>query len=302
MNDLAASYAACREVSAAASSNFYLAFWFLPTAEHEAMCALYAFLRHGDDLCDADRPIAERRTALAAWRQSLQRALAGEYDHPILPALAATLRRYDIPQDYLFDVLDGFDTDLGPVRMANFGELDQYCYRVAGAVGLACLHIWGARANAAIAPARACGLAFQLTNILRDLAEDAAADRIYLPADEMTSRGYSAQDLRAGVRNAALRDLLAQQFARAHQAYRDAEALVGYLPAAGRRVWLVMFETYRHLLGEIERRGVDLLASRTELNLWTRIWIACGALWRSGLGEPSPPRRESHQQGRRPLR
>jgi phytoene synthase len=150
---------------------------------------LYAFCRATDDLADEPGDPAAKRAALARWRARLDAALAGDYSHRLHAALAHAVRTFDIPPAYLHDVIDGVESDLGPVRIETFAELHRYCYRVASAVGLACLPVWGLRTGTnpeqARGPAEAAGVAFQLTNILRDLGEDRSRGRVYLPRDEL---------------------------------------------------------------------------------------------------------------------
>src|SRR5262249_11977407 len=156
--------------------------------QHRSMCALYAFLRVADDLSDAPWPVDERRSALRDWRQSLQAALNGDYRHPIYPALHDAIIRHGIPVVHLLEVLDGVEMDLTVSRYDTFADLYRYCYHVASAVGLCCIHIWGFDGSAAASArpaAEAAGIALQLTNILRDIREDAGRGRVYLPAEEL---------------------------------------------------------------------------------------------------------------------
>jgi phytoene synthase len=228
------------------------------------MDALYAFLRVSDDLADGPGDPAAKRPELARWRAALGDALAGRYAHPVHPALHHAVRRYDIPPRHLYDVLDGVESDLLPVRFATFADLYPYCYRVASAVGLACVRVWGLRPGAAWAdaepPAVAAGIAFQLTNILRDLGEDAARGRVYLPEDEVARfgcpeavRGPGGPGRRAG----GLGDLLRFQAARARDYYRRAAGLDRLLTDPGRAIFGVMRGTYEALLAEVERRAAD---------------------------------------------
>src|ERR1700722_11475165 len=177
---VAASFAYCARLARRAATNFYHAFRLLPVDQRRGMCALYAFMRVADDLADADEPTEARRAALEAWRRQLGDALDGIYQHPLHPALHETVTRYDIPRDYLDAVLDGVCMDLDTDHYETFADLHCYCYRVASAVGLACVRVWGATGQNVETYAEAAGMAFQLTNILRDLAEDAARGRVYL--------------------------------------------------------------------------------------------------------------------------
>ena len=200
MNDeLAASYVHCQQIARRSASSFYYSFLLLPKPKRQAMCALYAFLRQTDDLSDSADSATDRRAALETWRESLERATRGAFDDPLLPALADTMAGYSIPVDHLHAVIDGVEMDLEPLEYETFDELEAYCHRVASAVGLACLCIWGTTSERALEPARQCGVAFQLTNILRDLKEDAARGRVYLPREDLARFDYSSDDLRAGI-------------------------------------------------------------------------------------------------------
>ena len=238
------------------------------------MDALYAFMRHTDDLADAAPGDCSRRDALAAWRAVLHEALqianckleiancklsASNPQSPIpnpssaiLPALADAVGRFHIPREHLDAVIDGVEMDLDSRRYETFDELRAYCERVASAVGLACIHVWGFRGPEAFEPARQAGIALQLTNILRDLKQDAAAGRVYLPLADLREYGYSLDDLLAGVDDQRFRRLMAIEVARAEQFYaRWGRALE--LVGAGRAgaVFGLMMATYHALLRKI---------------------------------------------------
>lgn len=276
--DLQASYAWCQQFSRRAASNFYYAFYLLPRPKRQSMCALYAFLRHADDLGDSQRPVGERRASLVELRTSLRRALDGQFDGPMYPALADTARRHAIPQDYLFDAIDGVEMDLDNRGFETFDELEVYCYRVASVVGMACVHIWGFRSQAALEPARQCGLAFQLTNILRDLKEDAQNGRIYLPREDLLRCNYSAEDLRRGVSDERFEALMQLQIGRAERLYDAAAGLAAHLYWDGRRVLHCMLATYRGLLDQIKRRRIDVFRHRVHLSLWDKCSITARSI------------------------
>jgi phytoene synthase len=280
-SELEASYAHCQQIARRSSSSFYYSFLLLARPQRQAMCALYAFLRRTDDLGDSDAPLAERRKALLAWRQSLRRAVAGRYDDPLLPALADTIRVHGVPPECLEEVIDGVEMDLEPTRYESFDDLAHYCHRVASAVGLACLPIWGCTSAAAEVPARSCGLAFQLTNILRDLKEDAQIGRIYLPRQDFERFDYSPDELKAGIHNERFRQLMRFQIERAEQLYADGVDLVSHLSADGQRVFGSMVAVYRALLAEIKRLDGDVLSRRVQLSRWQKMRIA--SQWFSGV-------------------
>src|SRR3954469_242245 len=218
---LDASYRFCGALSRREARNFYYSFLLLPPPLRRSMYALYAFMRHTDDLADDPGPCRDRDTQLERWRGDVHRALeAGESAAwPGLAALAATVERHAIPARYLDDVIDGVAMDLHPRPFPTFDDLYGYCYRVASAVGLCCLYIWGYRSDGGRAEslAEACGIALQLTNIVRDVREDAGNGRIYCPVDDMVLFGASPDDLVAARTGEPLRRLLAFEAARAYE-------------------------------------------------------------------------------------
>jgi phytoene synthase len=275
---LAHSYAYCERLARREAGNFYHAFRLLPRSQRFAMCALYAFMRVADDLSDGPEPVGDKRRLLDDWRRQLDLALTGTPTHPLHPAFAHTVAMFGIPRRYLVDVLDGVSMDLGPVRYDTFADLYPYCYRVASAVGLACIHVWGFDRPEATAHAEAAGIAFQLTNILRDLAEDAARGRVYLPREDLERFGYTEEQLRCGQRDDRFRALMRFEVERARSYYEAARPLAGMLRPAGRAVFLVMANTYRGLLDEIERRDYDVFSRRVRLSRWHKLWLALRAL------------------------
>jgi phytoene synthase len=278
---LAASYAFCRQAVRQARSSFTPCFWLLSRPKHEAMEALYAFMRHTDDLADSPRPAAERRVALRQWRAALDAALAGSAAAPkdlaglpLLPALADTVERFGIPKEHLHAVIDGVEMDLDRRFYETFDDLTEYCRRVASAVGLACIYVWGFRGDEAFRPADQCGVAFQLTNILRDLKEDTQQGRVYLPLEDLRVCGYSADDLAQGVADERFDRLMALETDRAERLYREGAELARYLEPDGRRILGMMMEVYHRLLVEIRRRPHDVLARRVRLSRWQKVAIA----------------------------
>ncbi len=274
----AESYAFCERLARREAGNFYHAFRLLPRPQRRAMCALYAFMRVADDLSDGPESIPEKRALLDDWRRQLDRALAGSYEHPLYAALHHTVATYGIPPQYLIDVLDGVCMDLEPVRYDTFADLYPYCYRVASAVGLCCIHIWGFERPEAKCYAESAGIAFQLTNILRDLAEDAARGRVYLPREDLVRFGYTEDQLRRGERDDNFRRLMRFEVERARSYYEAARPLAGLLRPAGRAVYLVMSRTYRGLLEAIEKRDYDVFSARVRLSRWHKLWLALRAL------------------------
>src|SRR4051794_12545776 len=201
-SNLAASYAHCAHVAKTQARNFYYSFLTLSAERRAAMCAIYAFMRSSDDVSDEAASDGSKADELNAWRAALDRAFRGDYGESlILPAFHDTVRKYAIPERYFQELIDGTEMDLTRNRYETFADLHQYCYRVASVVGFVCIHVWGfdEASSKALEYAEDCGLAFQLTNILRDVREDAERDRIYLPQEDLRRFGVSEHDLRQGV-------------------------------------------------------------------------------------------------------
>jgi 15-cis-phytoene synthase len=286
LDAIESSYAFCRQMSRRAGSSFHAGFLLLPREKRRAMEALYAFMRHTDDLadagCGAGATPAPQET-LAAWRVALGRALEGEVAccgaDFLLPALADTVRRFRIPHEHLLAVIDGVEMDLTPQRYETFDELERYCEHVASAVGLACICIWGFHGAGAFEPARQTGIALQLTNILRDLKEDAAAGRVYLPLADLRQCGYTQDDLQAGVANDAFHRLMRFEIERAEQFYRGGAELWNYIELDGRRIFSLMTATYWELLKRIERRPAEVLQRRVRVGAITKMRLFASSMF-----------------------
>lgn len=272
------SYAWCEKVARTKAANFYHAFRLLPRGQYRAMCALYAFLRVADDLADEPGEPEQKRAALDDWRRQLDLALAGSYRHPLYPAFADTVRAHAVPPEYLHAAIDGVAMDLDVARYDTFADLYLYCYRVASVVGLSCIHIWGFRAAEARQYAESAGIAFQLTNILRDLAEDAGRGRVYLPREDLERFGCSAESLARGERDERFAALMTFQADRARAYYDAAGPLVPLLQPAGRSVFLVMLRTYRGLLERIVASRFDVFRQRVRVGRWFKLWQVLRAL------------------------
>jgi phytoene synthase len=272
------SYAYCERLARQQARHFYPAFRILPAPKRRAMCALYAFLRLADDLTDDANVGADKREGLAAWRQSFTAALEGQYAHSVHPALHHALTAYKVPAVYLFDVLDGVAMDLEITSYATFTDLYTYCYRVASAVGLACIHIWGFRDQRALVHAEQAGIAFQLTNILRDLPEDAARGRVYLPGEDLSQFGYPREELIQHTYDERFCNLMRFEVTRARDYYDGSAPLASLLHAEGRVVFQVMTRTYRSLLELIERRRYDVYSRRVSLSPWRKMRLVMQAV------------------------
>ena len=275
---LARSQSYCEQLARREAGNFYHAFRLLPADQRRAMCALYSFMRVADDLADGPGAAGDKRGPLADWRRRLDAALQGDYSHPLHPAFRHAVQRFGVPAEYFHAVIDGVEMDLDAVHYETFADLYPYCYRVASAVGLACIHIWGFSGEQAKVHAEAAGIAFQLTNILRDLGEDAGCGRIYLPREDLERFGYGEEALRRGVRDDRFRALMRFEVERAASYYRAAEPLAGLLRPAGRAVFMTMLRTYEGLLEAIVRRDYDVFSGRVRLGRLHKLWLAARAL------------------------
>jgi phytoene synthase len=286
---VAESFEHCQALARHTARNFYYSFLTLPRERRQAMCALYSFMRITDDLGDSAAPAATRAAQLASWRVALLAANdGGPGGHPVLPALVDVVRRYGIPVRYLLDVIAGVEMDLMPAAYQTFAELNRYCYHVAGAVGLACIHLWGFHDPRALETAVDCGTAFQLTNILRDLGEDAALGRIYLPAEDLDRFQIAPDELVVADRNGLCRDdrfgrLMQFEVERTREYYARARALFGYLDPPGKPILETMLRIYGGLLDEIERRQYDVFSRRVSLSRGRKLLIAGDVLVRHKL-------------------
>ena len=294
------SYEYCRRLTRQTAHNFRYSFLTLSREKRRAMDALYAFNRITDDLGDDESISVElRRTQLGAWRNSVRAAFSVQEEgseshpktaevgtlnsHPALLAVADMVARHKIPHEYLFAVIDGVERDLHPMEIQTFADLQHYCYQVAGAVGVCCIHVWGFHDERAKPLAIECGLALQLTNILRDLAEDAAVGRTYLPREDLDSFHDSSADFRSRVMDDGFRRLMQFEVERTKSFYDRAELLFEYLDPSGRPILRAMIDIYGGLLREIERRDFDVFSKRVSLTKWKKLWFAGRAILRQKL-------------------
>lgn len=264
----------CQHKTASSGSSFYYSFLFLTPEKRRAMTALYAFCREVDDIVDECRDEQVARSKLNWWREDIARVFDGTPQHPVNRALAQYKDHFRLSLEHFQEIINGMEMDLDRQHYETFTELSLYCYRVASCVGLLTVEIFGYEDAGTLKYADKLGMAFQLTNILRDVREDAARGRIYLPAQELREFGVSERDLQASSPSEPLRRLLAHQAARARQYYEQAYTL---LPACDRytqRSGLIMAAIYHALLDEIERRHYDVLGKRVRLPTWKKLWLA----------------------------
>jgi len=267
------SYRVCHSLARRSGSSFYLSFFLLPRKKRLAMCALYAFFRLADDISDEPGEVGAKGKAICDFRRQLDQMTRGKFEHPVFPALADTVERYNIPLELLQATLEGVEMDLTKSRYVSFEELETYCYRVASAVGIACVHVWGFTSDAALKPAKDCGLAFQLTNILRDLREDAQRDRIYLPTEDFAQFGYPEASLLRQEQHASFDAFMRFEIDRATRYFQSSRDLYSWLEPDGRKVFGAMWSTYHELLLEIKRDPSQVLQRRISLSKWQKLRI-----------------------------
>jgi 15-cis-phytoene synthase len=287
-SQIAVAYSVCRSITRAAAKNFYYAFLVLPTAKHQALCAVYAYMRRCDDIADDFKlPAYERRQRLDAWLDAFHRAEAGHpTDDPVLLALTDTQRRYKIPVELLDQLAYGTGMDIQDndnpsapgtaelqVLYRTFSDLRQYCYRVASVVGLVCIRIFGYRDPAAEALAENLGLAFQLTNIIRDIQEDANMGRIYLPAEDLERFKIGPADFRQSSIPERLRWLLAAEADRAREYYTSARELMQLIDEDSQPALWVLVTIYRRLLEKISDRKYDVFGRKISLTVREKVVI-----------------------------
>ncbi|MCS7023690.1 MAG: phytoene/squalene synthase family protein [Bryobacteraceae bacterium] len=272
MTSLEASYAWCRQIARNRAKNFYYSFLLLDKPRRDALCAIYAFMRLCDDL--SDEPGERSDAVFDHWRSEMQEALGGKFStHQLWPAFADTVHRYRIPERYFHDMIDGVHSDLHFQPIETFDQLYQYCYRVASVVGLTIIHILGFQSPQALPLAEKCGVAFQLTNVIRDVREDYERGRIYLPLEDR--RRYSVEEamIAAAETPPALRNLLAFEAARARALYRESRPLLHLVDPPGRPMLGALMETYSSLLDRIEACNYEVLRQRIELSRARKLLI-----------------------------
>jgi phytoene synthase len=264
----------CQDKAARSGSSFYYSFLFLPPERRRAITALYAFCREVDDAVDEPTDPTVASAKLAWWRSEVAGLYAGSPQHPVTRALVPAIGPYDIRQADLGEIMDGMEMDLQQSRYLDYAGLRLYCHRVAGVVGQLAARIFGYRNPQTLEYAERLGLAFQLTNIVRDVGEDARKNRIYLPMDELERFGVPASDILQGRQSENFSRLMAFQLERVEQCYADAYATLPPEDRKAQRPGLVMAAIYRTLLGEIRRDGFQVLRQRTALTPMRKLWIA----------------------------
>ncbi len=264
----------CAQKAAASGSSFYYAFRFLPPPRRRAITALYAFCREVDDIVDETTDANVARVKLAYWRQEVQALYAGKPTHPVACALAPCIAPYNLEQNDMLTIIDGMQMDLERTRYANWDELVEYCHRVAGVVGWMSASIFGYSNPNTRDYAHTLGLAFQITNIIRDVGEDARRGRIYLPAADLATFGVRASDILQGTSNEAFIHLMRAQHARASDFYTRAFAALPAEDRKAQRPGLMMAAIYQRVLHDIAQRNFPVLHERVSLPPITKLMLA----------------------------
>ena len=257
------------------SSSFLWGMRVLPGERRRAMYAIYAFCREVDDIADEPGEIADKRRALAGWREEIRRLYAGRPTRPTTRALLGPVHRFSLPQDEFFAVIDGMETDAAPtVRMQTLDDLLSYCRKVAGAVGMLSVHAFGVPQDPGPRIAEALGNAFQLTNILRDLKEDAALRRLYVPLDLLENHDIDAKSLDAVFLHPRFADVCAELAELAQGYYSEADRLIRELGSRRMRPAVVMMAVYRETLDRLQARGWKRIDDPIGLTPARKIWLA----------------------------
>jgi phytoene synthase len=267
----------CQDKAASSGSSFYYSFLFLPASRRRAITALYAFCREVDDVVDECKDPQVAANKLVWWRQELDRLYAGQPQHPVTQALQAVLPEFSLPQEQLLEIIDGMEMDLQQTRYLDFTALSLYCYRVASVVGLLAAEIFGYTDRQTLKYAHDLGMAFQLTNIIRDVGEDARRGRIYLPMDELKRFNVTVADILDARQSENFQKLMEFQIERAERYYAQALSQLPVVDRKAQRPGLVMAAIYRALLEEIKRDGCQVLRQRTSLTPLRKLWLA----WRT---------------------
>lgn len=275
-------YRECARVTRDRAKNFAYGLLLLPAEQRDAMCAVYAFCRACDDAVDEPETPEQKWVALETLETQLDAALAGRPEGPVFTALMDAKARYGIPTEYFHGHLAAFRMDMERTRYATFDDLREYCHGVASLVGLMCLHIFGFTSPEAKGPAVDLGIAMQLVNVIRDVKEDAARGRIYLPQDELARFGVPEAQVLAGDATEGFRALMAHQAARAREHFERSRALYAWLPRASRKYPRFLSAVYGRTLDAIEREGYPVLDRRVELSKLAKVRVALG-VWIASL-------------------
>lgn len=271
----------CQDKAAKSGSSFYYSFMFLPTDKRRAITALYAFCREVDDVVDECSDTNVARTTLAWWRGQVAEIYGGKPQHPVAIALVPVVQQFNMAQEHLLEIIDGMEMDLEQHQYADFKALQLYCYRVASVVGLLAAGIFGYTDRKTLKYAHDLGIAFQLTNIIRDVGEDARRGRIYLPQDELAQFGVHSSDILHAKETAEFEKLMRFQIERAQHYYRQAFEQLPTVDRKSQRTGIIMAAIYRATLDEVVASGCHVLKERISLTPLRKLWLAYKSWWQN---------------------
>ncbi|MBI1175098.1 MAG: presqualene diphosphate synthase HpnD [Sideroxydans sp.] len=271
----------CQDKAAASGSSFYYSFMFLPRDKRRAITALYAFCREVDDVVDECSDTGVARTTLNWWRSETAAIYGGTPQHPVCQALVPLVKQFNLPQEHLLEIIDGMEMDLDQHSYPDFKSLQLYCYRVASVVGLLAAEIFGYTDRKTLKYAHDLGIAFQLTNIIRDVGEDARRGRIYLPQDELQQFGVTSNDILNAHETEEFRKLMQFQVDRAQRFYQQAFEQLPAIDRKAQRTGLIMAAIYRATLDAIVASGCHVLKERVSLTPVRKLWLAYKTWWQN---------------------
>lgn len=264
----------CQDKTAKSGSSFYYSFLFLPKTKRLAITALYAFCREVDDIADAEMDNKIKRVKLEWWRSEIESLFEGSAHHPVSQALVSPIKSFNLEKKYFLEIIDGMEMDLEKVRFANFEELNLYCYRVAGVVGLLSASIFGYKDPQTLEYAKKLGLALQLTNIIRDVYEDSLRDRLYLPLDELEKFGVTEKEIFNRQDTESFHKLISFHADRAHQCYRDAFDTLPVQDRYDQKTGTIMAAIYENTLNEMELDKLQVLRHKIVIPTLRKVIIA----------------------------
>lgn len=282
----------CQDKAAQSGSSFYYSFLFLPELQRDAITALYAFCREVDDVVDECSDTNVAHSKLEWWRVEIDNLFQNNPQHPVTRALSESLKHFNLNKEYFLEIIDGMQMDLVKFSYDNFEDLNKYCYRAASVVGLLAAEIFGYSDKQTLEYAKSLGLAFQLTNIIRDVREDAERGRIYLPQDDLAKFSITSDDILSSRDSDNFRQLMQFQSERAHYYYKEAYNLLPEVDRYSQRSGIIMASIYESLLEEMDKSGLDVLNTKIKLTPLRKFWIA----WRSQRREKKRHRKWLRQQ------
>jgi len=271
----------CQNKAAQSGSSFYYSFMFLPPDKRRAITALYAFCREVDDVVDECSDVNVARTTLVWWRGQVAEIFGGKPQHPVAIALVPVVKQFNMAQEHLLEIIDGMEMDLEQHQYADFKALQLYCYRVASVVGLLAAGIFGYTDRKTLKYAHDLGIAFQLTNIIRDVGEDARRGRIYLPQDELAQFGVHTRDILNSTETAEFQKLMEFQIERAQHFYQQAFEQLPEVDRKSQRTGIIMAAIYRATLDEVVASGCHVLKERVSLTPLRKLWLAYKTWWQN---------------------